>query len=125
MFLYGQNTQVVSCDYGVLLAISFFVLFFLILFCSFHEVGQASLLQIVNAILSYRCLYVVCFQLEIISSVQDLYNFVSKDSLPTSLEGTLEFSPAAALSFQRVGCFADRFARQSQTADSAPAAAAS
>jgi len=47
-------------------------------------------------------LYVVCAQIEIISTVEDLYEFVDKDSVPSSLGGTLDFSQPAWLSFQRV-----------------------
>jgi len=45
---------------------------------------------------------VVCGQFEVVSSVEELHEYVDKDSLPSSLGGTVDFSQSAWLAFQQV-----------------------
>jgi len=44
----------------------------------------------------------MCGQFEIVSSVEELHDYVDKDSLPTSLGGTVNSCQSDWLSYQRV-----------------------
>ena len=46
--------------------------------------------------------WIICCQVEIVSSVEELHEYVDKDSLPSSLGGSVNLRQSDWLSYQRV-----------------------